>query len=108
MERLTGILGLLVFLGLAFVFSTNRRAIKWRTVGIGLFLQFLFAIFVLRVPLGQWMMQWAGNGANKLLSYSFAGSSFVFGDLGASGGKYGFFFAFQVLPVIIFIAAFFA
>ncbi|ABF42057.1 Na+ dependent nucleoside transporter [Candidatus Koribacter versatilis Ellin345] len=108
MERLTGVLGLLVFLSLAYLFSTNRRAIKWRTVIIGLILQILFAIFVLRVPIGQRIMQIGGDGAKKLLSFSFAGSSFVFGDLGASGGKYGFFFAFQVLPVIIFIAAFFA
>ncbi|HEY3927246.1 MAG TPA: nucleoside transporter C-terminal domain-containing protein [Candidatus Koribacter sp.] len=108
MERLTGVLGLLVFLGLAFAFSTNRRAIRWRTVIIGLILQFVFAIFVLRVPFGQRIIQAGGDGAKSLLSYAFAGSSFVFGELGQQGGKYGFFIAFQVLPVIIFIAAFFA
>jgi CNT family concentrative nucleoside transporter len=106
MERLTGVLGLLVFLSLAFAFSTNRRAIRWRTVGIGLVLQFIFAVFILRVPFGQRVIQAGGDGAKKLLSYSFAGSQFVFGDLGKPGGA--FYFAFQVLPVIIFIAAFFA
>jgi concentrative nucleoside transporter, CNT family len=106
MERLTGVLGLLVFLSLAFAFSTNRRAIRWRTVGIGLVLQFIFAVFILRVPFGQRIIQAGGDGAKKLLSYSFAGSQFVFGDLGKPGGA--FYFAFQVLPVIIFIAAFFA
>lgn len=108
MERLTGVLGLLVFLALAYAFSTNRRAIRWRTVIIGLTLQLIFAVFVLRVPFGQNIIQTGGDAAKKLLSYSFAGSSFLFGELGTQGGKYGFYFAFQVLPVIIFIAAFFA
>lgn len=108
MERLTGVLGLLVFLALAYAFSTNRRAIRWRTVFIGLVLQLVFAVFVLRVPFGQRVIQAGGDAAKKLLSYSFAGSSFLFGELGTQGGKYGFYFAFQVLPVIIFIAAFFA
>lgn len=106
MERLTGVLGLLVFLALAFLFSTNRRAIRWRTVLVGLVLQFVFAVFVLRVPFGQHIIQAGGNAAKTLLSYSFAGSEFVFGDLGKPGTA--FYFAFQVLPVIIFIAAFFA
>jgi CNT family concentrative nucleoside transporter len=108
MERLTGVLGLLVFLSLAFAFSTDRRAIRWRTVIIGLVLQFVFAVFVLRVPFGERIIRLGGDAAKQLLSYSFAGSSFLFGELGTSGGKYGFYFAFQVLPVIIFIAAFFA
>ena len=108
MERLTGVLGLLVFLALAYAFSTNRRAIRWRTVIVGLVLQLIFAIFVMRVPFGQRVIQAGGDGAKKLLSYSFAGSSFLFGELGTQGGKYGFYFAFQVLPVIIFIAAFFS
>ncbi len=106
MERLTGVLGLLVFLSLAYAFSTNRRAIRWRTVIVGLILQLLFAVFVLRVPIGQRIIQAGGDGAKKLLSYSYAGSEFVFGDLGKPGSA--FYFAFQVLPVIIFIAAFFA
>jgi concentrative nucleoside transporter, CNT family len=106
MERLTGVLGLLVFLSLAYAFSTNRRAIRWRTVIIGLILQLIFALFVLRVAIGQRIIQAGGDGAKKLLSYSFAGSQFVFGDLGKPGGA--FYFAFQVLPIIIFTAAFFA
>ncbi len=108
MGRLTGILGLITMMALAFAFSTNRRAIRLRTVAWGLALQFAFAIFVLRVEFGRALFQKAGDAVTRLLSYSFYGSEFVFGELGKSGGKLGFYFAFQVLPTIIFIAAFFA
>ena len=108
MGRLTGILGILSMLGLAFLFSTNRRAIRLRTVAWGLGLQFAFAVFVLKVELGRVLFQKAGDAVNRLLSYAFAGSSFVFGDLGKQNSHLGFYFAFQVLPTVIFIAAFFA
>ncbi|HZQ25444.1 MAG TPA: nucleoside transporter C-terminal domain-containing protein [Terriglobales bacterium] len=108
MGRFTGILGLLTMLGLAAAFSTNRRAIRIKTVAWGLGLQIVFAIFVLKVEYGRLIFQKAGDAVNRLLSYAFAGSSFVFGDLGVQHSKMGFFFAFQVLPTVIFIAAFFA
>src|ERR1700739_3663404 len=108
MGRFTGILGLITMLGLAFVFSTNRRAIRLKTVAWGLGLQIVFAIFVLRVDLGRQLFQRAGDAVNRLLANAFAGSQFVFGDLGKQGSHLGFYFAFQVLPTIIFIAAFFA
>jgi len=108
MGRFTGILGLLTMLGLAFAFSTNRRAIRVKTVAWGLGLQIAFAIFVLKADVGRIMFQKAGDAVNRLLSYAFAGSSFVFGDLGKQGSHRGFYFAFQVLPTVIFIAAFFA
>src|ERR1700751_850998 len=108
MGRFTGILGLLTMLGLAYTFSTNRRAIRAKTVAWGLGLQIVFAIFVLKVDAGRNLFQAAGNAVNRLLSYSFEGSKFVFGELGKQGSSLGFFFAFQVLPTIIFIAAFFA
>src|SRR5580704_961670 len=108
MGRFTGILGLLTMLTLAFIFSTNRRAIRGKTVAWGLGLQFAFAVFVLRVDIGRRIFQHAGDGVNKLLGYAFVGSQFVFGDLGKQGSHLGFYFAFQVLPTIIFIAAFFA
>jgi len=95
-------------LGLAYAFSTNRRAIRLKTVAWGLTLQFLFAIFVLQIEAGRRMFQVAGDGVKKLLSYAFAGSEFVFGELGKQHSNLGFFFAFQVLPTVIFIAAFFA
>src|ERR1700757_916495 len=108
MGRFTGILGLLTMLGLAYIFSTNRRAIRVKTVAWGLGLQIAFAIFVLKADIGRRIFQAAGDAVNRLLSYSFEGSKFVFGELGRQGSSLGFYFAFQVLPTIIFIAAFFA
>lgn len=108
MGRFTGILGLLTMLGLAYTFSTNRKAIRLKTVAWGLGLQFVFAVFVLRIDAGRWLFQRAGDYVNRLLSYAFVGSEFVFGDLGKQGSHLGFYFAFQVLPTVIFIAAFFA
>jgi concentrative nucleoside transporter, CNT family len=108
MGRFTGILGLLTMLGVAYALSTDRKAIRIKTVAWGLGLQIAFAIFVLRVDIGRRIFQAAGNAVNRLLSYAFAGSQFVFGELGKQGSSMGFFFAFQVLPTIIFIAAFFA
>src|SRR5581483_975003 len=108
MGRFTGILGLLTMLALAYAFSTNRRAIRIKTVAWGLALQIVFAIFVLKVSVGRRMFEIAGDAVRKLLDNAFAGSSFVFGELGKQHSSFGFFFAFQVLPTIIFIAAFFA
>jgi CNT family concentrative nucleoside transporter len=108
MGRYTGILGLLTMLGLAYIFSTNRRAIRGKTVAWGLGLQIAFAIFVLRIDYGRRAFQVIGDAANKVLSYSFFGSEFVFGTLGKQGSSIGFIFAFQVLPVVIFICALFA
>jgi len=108
MGRLTGILGIAAMLAAAFLFSSNRRAIRGRTVAWGLGLQFAFAVFVLKLEVGRAIFQGAGDAINRLLSYAFAGSQFVFGDLGKQGSHLGFYFAFQVLPTVIFIAAFFA
>jgi CNT family concentrative nucleoside transporter len=117
MGRFTGLLGLATMLSLAFLMSSNRRAIKLKTILWGLGLQTVFAFFVLRVDWTRNAFEYAGNGVKKLLDFSFVGSEFVFGPLGSKSslvmvdgtptGK-AFFFAFQVLPTIIFIAAFFA
>ena len=107
MGRSTGILGLLTMLALAYAFSTNRRAIRPKTVAWGLGLQFVFAVFVLKIDAGRAVFQWAGDKVTKLLGYAYAGSHFVFGDLANPGSSLGY-FAFGVLPTIIFIAAFFA
>src|ERR1700757_3548588 len=110
MARFTGILGLLVILAGAYAFSTDRKAIKLKTVRWGLSLQLLLGFFVLRSATGTKLFAFLGNGANKLLSFSYAGSEFVFGDIGFPKeiSRLGFSFAFLVLPTIIFIAAFFA
>jgi len=108
MGRFTGFLGLLTMMGLAFAFSTNRRAIRVKTVAWGLSLQFVLGIFVLRLGAGEWLFARAGYWAKHLLDFSYAGSVFVFGELGKQRSSLGLIFAFQVLPTIIFIAAFFA
>src|ERR1700683_1788019 len=108
MGRFTGILGLATMLGLAYAFSTNRRAIKLKTILWGLGLQLSFAFFVLKFSAGIELLQKAGNAVIKLPGYSYVGSEFVFGPLGAKNSSLGLIFAFQVLPTIIFIAALFA
>jgi CNT family concentrative nucleoside transporter len=92
---------------LAYAFSTNRRAIRLKTVVWGLSLQFIFAVFVLRINAGRIAFQKAGDAVRTLLGYSYAGSHFVFGDLANPGSQLGY-VAFGVLPTVIFIAAFFA
>ena len=108
MGRSTGLLGLVAMLGLAFAFSTNRRAIRIKTIAWGLGLQFLLAVFVLRVPSGRWLFAKAGYWAKHLLDFSYYGSEFVFGEFGRQHSSLGVIFAFQILPTIIFIVAFFA
>jgi CNT family concentrative nucleoside transporter len=108
MNRLVGVLGLATLLGLAYLFSTNRRAIRLKTIAWGLGLQIAFAFLVLKWSYGERAISSVAEGVRKLLAFSFAGSEFVFGELGKRSGQLGFFFAFQVLPTIIFVAAFFA
>jgi CNT family concentrative nucleoside transporter len=95
-------------LTLAWIFSTNRRAIRWRTVVWGLSLQIVFALLVLEWSFGQRVLASVGAAITRMLGYSFAGSQMVFGDLGKQHSSYGLIFAFQVLPTIIFISALFA
>ena len=108
MGRFAGVLGMVVLVGLAYLFSTARKEIKLKTVLWGLGLQLAFGVFVLKFAVGRLIFQAAGDAVNKLLSFAFNGSEFVFGPLGARGSSIGFIFAFQVLPTIIFIAAVFA
>jgi concentrative nucleoside transporter, CNT family len=117
LDRFTGILGIIAVLIAAWLGSTNRRRIRWRTVAWGLGLQVCFAFLVLRFDYGQRAMTWAGGVVNNMLSATFAGTRVLFGELGLpNSGAFGkliapssgSIFAFQVLPTIIFISAFFA
>ncbi len=108
MARFTGVLGLLTMLLLAWLFSTDRRAIRWRTVLWGLGLQLVFAVLVMRFTFGERVLAAAGDGVTRMLNNAFAGSSFVFGELGKQHSSLGSIVAFQVLPTIIFISALFA
>ncbi|HET7024493.1 MAG TPA: nucleoside transporter C-terminal domain-containing protein [Gemmatimonadales bacterium] len=107
-QRLRGLIGLALIIGVGILFSSKRHAIRWRIIAWGLGLQFAFAIFVLRIPFGQNLFRVLGDFVTKVLGYSYAGSQFVFGELGKQGSSLGVIFAFQVLPAIIFISALFA
>jgi concentrative nucleoside transporter, CNT family len=108
MHRLVGLLGIVTMLSVAVLISTDRRAIRVKTMAWGLGLQIVFAFLVLRWQFGQLIFQRAGAAVTWLLDFSYFGSQFLFGDLGKKGSSMGFYFAFQVLPTIIFIAAVFA
>ena len=90
-------------LGVAFAFSKNRNAIRWRTVLGAFAIQFGLGALVLKVPAGKKMLEAMAYGFNELIAYSNEGINFLFGQ--ASDGSIGFVFAFQVLPVIIFFAS---
>ncbi len=107
MARFTGLLGLIVFLGIAYALSTDRRAIKWRTVAWGLGLQVFFAFLVIKWTYGQKVLQVGSGAVTALLSHATDGSSMVFGRFGVPGDSLAA-FAFAVLPTIIFVSALFA
>lgn len=112
-----GAVGLLLILGIAFLFSANKKSVNWRLVGMGLLIQLIFAVFIIHsetlrtwfFPLG-WLkdiVNWFGAAIVALLGFTLEGSKFVFGKLGTNTGSdsLGFFFAFQVLPTIIFVSS---
>ena len=109
MGRFTGIIGILVILGLAFLWSNNRKSINYRLVITGLLLQLGIAFFILKVPLGQEIFYWLGKAINKLLDFSKEGALFVFGDLTKvtdilpEGIVRSGIFLFILLPTIIFV-----
>lgn len=101
---LRGLLGMAVLILLAFVFSSNRRAISWRVVAIGLAIQIVLAIAILQVPLIQDIFEFIGKIFVRILDFTKAGTDFLFeGFLDTS--KFGYVFAFQILPTIIFFSA---
>jgi concentrative nucleoside transporter, CNT family len=109
MDRFIGIIGIVLILGVAFLISNNRKSINYRTVGMGLLLQIVFAVFILKTPLGQAIFAWLGKAVTKVLDFSDKGGEFVFGDLSRPAvlGKVlpsGFIFFFKIIPTIIFVA----
>ena len=107
-NRLISLLGILTILGVAFLLSRDRKAIRGRIVAWGLGLQLLVALFVLRTQLGYGLLDKASKGMVWFLSFSFEGSKFVFGPFGDQKGPFGLILAFQALPIIIFVACFFS
>jgi CNT family concentrative nucleoside transporter len=122
LPRVQAVVGLIVIPGIAYVLSTNRRAVDLRTVAWGVGLQITFALIVLRTDVGKATFTSLGAAITRLLSFAGDGSTFLFGPLGdrsvwsrvmtgvlgAEGDRWASIFAFQVLPTIIFIAALFA
>ena len=100
-----GLFGLAVLIGVAWLFSSHKRHVDWRLVATGVGLQIGFAALVLLVPGGRDVFDALGNGFVRLLGFVNVGSEFIFGTL-MDTDTYGFIFAFQVLPTIIFFAAF--
>jgi CNT family concentrative nucleoside transporter len=101
-------IGIVAILALCFLLSSNRRAIEWRVVLWGLGLQVVVAAFVLRTDTGYRLLDGISGGVVWLLHFSSDGAKFVFGPLADPNGSLGTIFAFQVLPLIIFVAAFFS
>ena len=101
---LFGLFGLACLIGLAWLFSNNKRAVDWPLIATGVSLQIAFALLVLAVPGGREVFDALGHGFVKILGFVSAGSNFIFGSL-MDTSKFGFIFAFQVLPTIIFFAA---
>lgn len=100
-----GVLGMFTLIFIAFLFSSNRKAINWKTVGIGLTFQLLIAIGVLRIGFVKTAFEWVGSLFVSVLDFTRAGSKFLFEGLVVDMDTFGFIFAFQVLPTILFFSA---
>ncbi|MEO7794469.1 MAG: NupC/NupG family nucleoside CNT transporter [Thermoanaerobaculia bacterium] len=101
MHQLVPVLGMFVMLGIAWALSSNRGAIKWRPVAMGTALQIVFALIILKTDTGRIVFDFVGSGITRFLDFTDAGTSFVFGE------KFrDFYFAFKVLPTIIFFSSF--
>jgi CNT family concentrative nucleoside transporter len=111
MGRFTGLIGVVLIFGIAFLMSNNRKAINYRLVLSGIAIQLSLAVFILKVPLGKTIFSWLGDAVTKILNFSQKGAEFVFGPLvnSANMGKaFGsgneFIFFFNIIPTIIFVA----
>ncbi len=104
MERFMSLVGLISMIAIAYALSTSRKNIRWRTVLIGISLQIVFGLLILKTPFGRAVFDGAKDAFNAILSYTNQGSEFVFGGL-TNVSKSGFIFAFLVLPTIIFMSS---
>ena len=100
-----GMLGMIILLLISFLFSANRKAINWKIVGLGISFQLIIAIGVLKIPFIQSAFELIGSVFIEILNYTKAGSEFLFNGLVADMKSFGFIFAFQILPTIIFFSA---
>ncbi len=102
---LRGLLGVAFLLAVAFLFSNNRRAINWRLVASGMGLQLVFALAVLKVPVVNKVFDAVATFFVVVLDFTKSGSAFIFGDLITRTDTFGYIFAFQVLPTVVFFSA---
>jgi CNT family concentrative nucleoside transporter len=99
-----GLLGLGAIILIAYIFSNNRKKIAWKVVGVGLLIQFLLAVGVLQVPIVRDFFEFVGSIFLVILNSTAAGTEFLFGDF-IDTSKFGYIFALQVLPTIVFFSA---
>lgn len=107
-HQLTSAAGVVVIPGIAYAFSRNRKKVNWRTIFWAAALQVIFAVLVLKTPPGRWFFMGASKAAESLIGFQKEGAQFVFGSLAlppGAQGSMGFFFAFQVLTSIVFLAS---
>ena len=104
MDRFIGILGVIVILGIAYLFSENKKKINWRLVATGLGLQIIFALIILKVPFGRKVFEAASGFITRILDFTAEGTTFLFGNL-TDQATFGSIFALNVLPTIIFFSA---
>lgn len=101
---LRGLMGLIALIAILYALSSNRKAIKWKTVGLGLAMQLVIAILMLEVPGVKGVFEWVAGGFVSILGFAKAGSSFLFSGLSSDVNQFGYIFAFQVLPTIVFFS----
>ena len=103
MSNFTGLIGIMVFVGIAVLMSNNRKKINYKTVGVGFLLQVLLAVFILKVPVGQQIFAFIAQIINKILAASMEGAAFVFGDKLTDTVNFGFIYAIMLIATMIFI-----
>src|SRR3954470_13734249 len=104
MDRFIGLIGIALIMGGCYLFSTSRKSIRFSLIAWGMGLQLSFAFIVLKPPAGN-DLRVVNNAVTSLHHYVTAGSEFLFGPLGKPDGPFMTIFAFQVLPIVIFIAS---
>ncbi|MFA7576598.1 MAG: NupC/NupG family nucleoside CNT transporter [Candidatus Muiribacteriota bacterium] len=108
LENLISVLGIFAILGFGYLLSDNKKKINWRMIGWGVGLQLIFALIILKTTPGKMFFIWIKDVVNVILSFTAAGSEFLFGNVVTDMQTFGYIFAFQVLPTIIFFSSFMA
>jgi len=98
-------LGMAVLIGIGYLICSHKKSIDWKTIFLGIILQFVLAILVLKVPFINKGFDYAAGFFQVILKYSEAGATFLFGNLVTDTKSFGYIFAFRVLPTIIFFSA---